>query len=107
MAMTKLPFFKFFPNDWFGDPDLRKCSLEAKGLWMDLLCLMWKSETRGQLSGTTQQLARQVGQSEEILKSLISELELNNVLKVENSAEIKTLISSRIAKEENLHGNKD
>ncbi|MGH9426767.1 MAG: hypothetical protein ACRD2L_10770, partial [Terriglobia bacterium] len=31
------------------DPATRSCSLEARGLWMDLLCLMWECPRRGYL----------------------------------------------------------
>lgn len=39
MAGHRRPWFKFFPNDWLGDPHLSTCSLAAQGAWIRLLCL--------------------------------------------------------------------
>lgn len=48
--MRKLPAFMFYPGDWLKDPALRRCSLAARGLWIDLLCLMFECEERGVLA---------------------------------------------------------
>ena len=48
--MAKLPAFQFYPGDWLKDPALRACSFAGRGLWMDMLCLMWESEERGVLA---------------------------------------------------------
>ena len=47
--MAKLPSFQFYPGDWLKDPDLRICSLAAKGLLIDMLCYMHESQERGVL----------------------------------------------------------
>lgn len=44
----KLPYFNFFPGDWIKDT--RILSLEAKAIWIDLLCLMHDSDRRGHLT---------------------------------------------------------
>jgi hypothetical protein len=36
----KRPAFQFYPGDWLRDMALRSCSLAARGLWMDMMCLM-------------------------------------------------------------------
>ena len=41
------PAFQFYPGDWMQDSELGMCDLCARGLWIELLCLMWKSERRG------------------------------------------------------------
>lgn len=43
------PWFKFFPSDWQGDAKLRFCSAAARGVWMELLCLMHNSQPYGHL----------------------------------------------------------
>jgi hypothetical protein len=48
-VMGKLPAFLFYPADWLTEPNLRRCSHAAKGVWIDLLCIMFQSETRGVL----------------------------------------------------------
>jgi hypothetical protein len=45
--MEKLPYFKFWPHDWLGDTQLRLCSLETRGLWIDCLSLMHDAKKRG------------------------------------------------------------
>jgi hypothetical protein len=47
--MGKLAWFHFYPGDWMKDPDLRRCSPAARGVYMDLLCLMFECEERGVL----------------------------------------------------------
>ena len=47
--MAKLPSFQFYPGDWSKDPNLRRCSFAAKGVLMDLLCIMFDCEQRGKL----------------------------------------------------------
>jgi hypothetical protein len=48
--MSKIPAFQFYPGDWLKDPALRSCSRAARGLWMDMLCLMHESPSRGYLA---------------------------------------------------------
>jgi hypothetical protein len=45
--MGKLPGFMFYPGDWQKDPSLRRCSKAAKGVWMDILCLLFECPDRG------------------------------------------------------------
>lgn len=41
------PWMKFFPSDWQADPVLRSCSLTARGLWIEMLCIMHKADPTG------------------------------------------------------------
>ena len=45
----KQPWLKFFPSDWRADPALRMCSLAARGLWIEMLCLMHQARPHGSL----------------------------------------------------------
>ena len=45
-----LPYFPFYPGDWMKHPGLRRCSRQAKGAWVDMLCLMFECEDRGVLA---------------------------------------------------------
>ena len=40
---------KFYPSDWRADQTLRICSLAARGLWMEMLCIMHESTKPGLL----------------------------------------------------------
>lgn len=48
-ASERAPAFLFFPGDWLNDPGLRMCSYETKGVWIDLLCIMFMSNEPGVL----------------------------------------------------------
>lgn len=47
--MSKNPWLKFYPTDWRGDQALRICSIEARGLWIEMLCIMHSSDPYGHL----------------------------------------------------------
>jgi len=47
--MSKSPGFWFFTGDWMKDTELRFCSIFARGLLVDLLCLMFESAKQGYL----------------------------------------------------------
>ena len=49
MPKSKLPSFQFYPGDWMKDPALAICSAGARGVWMDVMCLMFESPKRGYL----------------------------------------------------------
>ena len=46
---SRQPWMKFFPPDWRGDITLGPCSLAARGLWMEMLCIMHEAKPRGSL----------------------------------------------------------
>lgn len=76
----KQPWLKFYPTDWRSDPALRVCSLAARGLWTEMLCVMHDAEPAGSLllNGkpvTVRQIAAIVGASAKETESLIAELE--------------------------------
>ena len=43
------PWMKFYPSDWRADPSLRMCSIGARGLWMEMLCVMHEATPYGYL----------------------------------------------------------
>lgn len=80
--MSKRPSFQFYPSDWRTDPGL--CSVGARGLWIELLCLMHEGEPYGHLTHqgralTLDSLARLVGESAAAVKRWMAELRSNNV----------------------------
>jgi hypothetical protein len=46
---VKRPAFQFYPGDWLRSTDLRACSVGARGLWIDMLCLMHEGNPYGYL----------------------------------------------------------
>lgn len=82
--MSKRPSFQFYPNDWRTDLKLRMCSIGARGLWVDMMCLMNEGEPYGHLvleRGPVEprELAKLVGESLGNVKRWLSELEHNGV----------------------------
>jgi hypothetical protein len=80
VSAAATPWMKFYPQDWRADEKLRLCSLAARGLWMEMLALMHRSERYGQLliNGhvpTDAQLAVQVGASPNEVTALLADLE--------------------------------
>jgi len=59
-------WFPFEPNRWLANEKLGMVSLEARGLWIHLLCLMYKANANGKLLiggniPTAEQISRSVG----------------------------------------------
>lgn len=78
------PWMKFFPTDWRGDQALRICSLEARGLWIECLCLMHEAEPYGYLTINGRaldagHLAKLTGMAEARIGELMAELETAGV----------------------------
>jgi hypothetical protein len=48
--VNKLRWGKFFWADWSNDTALRLCSIPARGLWMEMLCLMAQGDPYGVLT---------------------------------------------------------
>lgn len=87
--MSASPWLKFYPSDWRSDPALRMCSLPARGLWMEMLCLMHEATERGSLlvNGnpvSDKQLAALAGVSLRETVSCLAELEAAGVFSRDN-----------------------
>lgn len=58
--MSKAPAFQFYVKDWLADVELQAASASTRGIWINALCLMWESRTRGTISGATPVMARRL-----------------------------------------------
>lgn len=45
----KRPAFQFYPGDWQRNIELRACSVGARGLWIEMICIMHQAEPYGYL----------------------------------------------------------
>lgn len=75
---------KFYPSDWRSDAMLRLCSSGARGLWVEMMCIMHEAEQYGSLlvNGKRidkKQLAGLAGLPEKDCTSFLLELEGNGV----------------------------
>lgn len=66
------PSFQFYPADWLGNSNLRRCTHAEKGAWIDVLCLMNDSDEYGLLRWPLNELAQAIGAQVEILHALIA-----------------------------------
>lgn len=41
--MTR-PSFQFYPGDWRKNANLNRCSHAARGVWVDVLCVLHDSD---------------------------------------------------------------
>ena len=81
-------WFPFEPNRWLSNEKLGMVSLEARGLWIHLLCLMYKANAGGKLLiggniPTTEQLNRSVGDDCGVA---LKELQVARVYEVKDGA---------------------
>ncbi|WP_454760599.1 hypothetical protein [Caulobacter segnis] len=84
--MTAQPWMKFYPRDWRGDQALRVVSLSARGLWIEMICIMHEATPYGHLMVGDQPLAefalaRVVGASVEEIQAMLVELSAAGVLR--------------------------
>jgi hypothetical protein len=87
------PWMKFFPSDWRADPSLRMCSVGARGLWMELLCIMHEAQPRGSLvvngrSLNDRQIAALAGARLDEVSAWLAELEDAGVFSREDDGTI-------------------
>lgn len=98
----KKPSFPFYPGDYLRDAAVRALSLEARGLWVDMLCLMHQAPRRGYLELAEgvpigeSQIARMVGESVNRVVNLIEEMRLTGVFSEENGV----IFSRRMVRDE-------
>jgi len=75
---------QWYTGDWLKDPGVRSVSLAARGLWIDMLSLMFECDRKGYLSlsgkpMSADHLARMVGASTDEVSRLLTELETSGV----------------------------
>ena len=74
------PAFLFYTQDWLCEPTLKVVSMGAKGLWIDVLCLMSRSPIKGYLltpagePADIEWIGKQIGRPSAEIKPLWEEL---------------------------------
>lgn len=97
--MAKLPYMQFYPADYLLDT--QPLSPAARGIWMDVICLLWRSETRGSLTMTMEQWARVLRCDVTVLVTLFEELRTYKICEcVTKRHGDVTLLSRRMSREE-------
>lgn len=65
------PSFQFYPGDWQANSNLRRCTHEEKGVWLDIMCLLHDQEEYGVARWSLKELAQAVGAPVAKVKSLV------------------------------------
>ncbi len=78
--MEDLRWIKFWPADWQRDPAVRMCGLAARGLWIEMICVMHEAEPYGHLlincrAPSHRQMAALFGVTEKDVVAMVTELE--------------------------------
>ena len=66
------PSFQFYPGDWTGNSNLRRCSFAEKGAWIEVMCLMHDQEDYGVLRWPLKDIAQAAGCTLAHLKGLVA-----------------------------------
>jgi len=98
IVIGKNPAFQFYPGDWIQDT--RILTPLTRGVWVDMLCFMWRSEDRGRLEMTYQQYARLLSCEQVEIKSAITELSVTKIADVTVCNDLVTMINRRMYREE-------
>lgn len=69
--MSKRPSFQFYPGDWTQNSNLRRCSHELKGIWIDVLCVMHDQDIYGIAFWPLKDIAEAAGTTVPKLKMLV------------------------------------
>lgn len=99
---AKPPSFQFYPGDWQRDPQLQACSLTARGLMIELLCLMHWSDRPGYLlvngrPPDTKMISNLTRTNPKRVQKCLDELMLNGVIKIDS--ELGAIYSKRMVKD--------
>lgn len=70
-GVVKRPSFQFYPADWRNNAKLRRCSWEARGVWIELLGLLHDSDDYGILRWPLKEIAQALGAPLKALKELV------------------------------------
>lgn len=91
MAAEKLPAIQFYPGDWLSSREVRLLSAAARGVWIDLLCLMWNAPRRGYLEAKEgvpmpmEDVSILIGVDKKTLIAAIAEMEQRNTYSVDSN----------------------
>lgn len=104
---SNLPAFMFYPGDWRKDSNLQACSIFARGLLTDLLCLMHEANERGRLAWgdgsawTDEEICGAIAGPDlmDAKISALKELMRKNVLRRDDQG---VIYSSRMVKDEDI-----
>ena len=97
--MAKAPAFQFYPADYMRDT--RILSLQARGAWADVLCIMWFSQDKGRCNADVTQMKHLWGVDEHTVKAILDEFKACNICAFETDCNGNvTLVNRRMVRDE-------
>ena len=60
-VMALRPSLQFYPRDWRGNSNLRRCTFAERGIWLEVMCLMHDSDEYGVLRWPLADIAQAIG----------------------------------------------
>lgn len=66
------PSFQFYPADWRNNANLRRCTWEARGVWVEVMGLMHDSDAYGVLRWPLKEIALALGAPLKLVQELAS-----------------------------------
>jgi hypothetical protein len=82
------PSFQFYPADWRNNANLRRCSWEARGVWVEVMGLMHDSDVYGVLRWPLKEIAQALGAP----MKLVQELATKGVMKGRDKGVIEAFV---------------
>ncbi len=100
----KRPAFQWYPGDWRRDTALESCSIEARGLWIEMLNLMHDGEPYGYLTAAgvpidARALGNLTGVPPSKLSKILRELEQRKIF---SRSDTGVIYSRRMVRDEGL-----
>lgn len=68
----KRPSFQFYPGDWTGNSNLRRCTHAEKGVWLEVMCLMHDQAEYGVLRWPLKEIVEAVKCKPADIRALVS-----------------------------------
>lgn len=97
--MSRSPAAQFYFADYLRDT--RTLSIQARGAWMDVLCIMWFSQEKGRCNADVTQMKRLWGVENEAAEAILEELIASKICDVERDCNGNvTLINRRMVRDE-------
>lgn len=94
-------WFKFEWDVWRGDRQLRRCSKETRGFWIDSIAEMEAQETY-YLEGTPLELCRDLNSTFDEFERSIAELDRTGAATIEKNQTVVKILSRRLLRKINL-----
>lgn len=104
--MAKLPYMQFYPADWLLDTIM--LSPQSRGIWIDILSIMWRAEPRtGVMEWTVDVWCKRLRCTTAQFRLTVEEFELERICDVVKDAckDIVRFTSRRMVRDEKLRVN--